>query len=272
MARSTSSPVVMPDTSIPGVSGRRVALNLLIAIRPGQWSKNLLVFAGLLFGMRLFEASAVLRALAAFGIFCGLSSAVYLGNDIVDRDDSDRRHPLKAMRPIASGALPVSMALGAAATIAAVTIAAAAGLGWRFATVAVGYLALQALYSGPLKQIVIIDVLTLSGGFVLRAVAGAVAVDVGISHWLLVCTTLLALFVALAKRRHEIVLLADDAASHRRILGEYSPYLLDQMIAVVTASTLIAYIVYTVSPETQQKFGTEWLGLTTDSRELIAES
>jgi len=257
MARSTSSPVVMPDTSIPGVSGRRVALNLLIAIRPGQWSKNLLVFAGLLFGMRLFEASAVLRALAAFGIFCALSSAVYLGNDIVDRD-SDRRHPLKAMRPIASGALPVSIALAAAATIGAVTIAAAAGLGWRFATVAVGYLALQALYSGPLKQIVIIDVLTLSGGFVLRAVA----VDVGISHWLLVCTTLLALFVALAKRRHEIVLLADDAASHRRILGEYSPYLLDQMIAVVTASTLIAYIVYTVSPETQEKFGTEWLGLT----------
>jgi 4-hydroxybenzoate polyprenyltransferase len=261
MARSTSSPVVMPDTSVAGVSGRPVALNLLIAIRPGQWSKNLLVFAGLLFGMRLFEAGAVLRALAAFGIFCGLSSAVYLGNDIVDREN-DRRHPMKAMRPIASGALPVSIALAAAAAIGAVTMAAAAGLGWQFATVAVAYLALQALYSGPLKQIVIIDVLTLSGGFVLRAVAGAVAVDVGISHWLLVCTTLLALFVALAKRRHEIVLLADDAASHRRILGEYSPYLLDQMIAVVTASTLIAYIVYTVSPETQQKFGTEWLGLT----------
>jgi 4-hydroxybenzoate polyprenyltransferase len=261
MARSTSSPVVMPDTSVAGVSGRPVALNLLIAIRPGQWSKNLLVFAGLLFGMRLFEPSAVLRALAAFGIFCGLSSAVYLGNDIVDRD-SDRRHPMKALRPIASGALPVSIALGAAAAIGAVTIAAAAGLGWRFATVAIAYLALQALYSGPLKQIVIIDVLTLSGGFVLRAVAGAVAVNVGISHWLLVCTTLLALFVALAKRRHEIVLLADDAASHRRILGEYSPYLLDQMISVATASTLIAYIVYTVSPETQQKFGTAWLGLT----------
>ena len=169
---------------------------------------------------------------------------------------------MKALRPIASGALPVSIALGAAAAIGVVTIAAAAGLGWQFATVAIAYLALQALYSGPLKQIVIIDVLTLSGGFVLRAVAGAVAVNVGISHWLLVCTTLLALFVALAKRRHEIVLLADDAASHRRILGEYSPYLLDQMISVVTASTLIAYIVYTVSPETQQKFGTAWLGLT----------
>jgi len=131
-----------------------------------------------------------------------------------------------------------------------------------FAATAIGYVALQALYSGPLKQIVIIDVLTLSGGFVLRAVAGAVAVHVEISHWLLVCTVLLALFIGLAKRRHEIVLLAGEAPTHRPILGEYSPYLLDQMIAVVTASTLIAYIFYTVSPETQAKFGTPWLGLT----------
>src|SRR6266699_677169 len=261
MARSSSSSVAMPDASIAGASGRRLALNLLTAIRPGQWTKNLLVFAGLLFGMRLFEPSAVMLAVAAFLIFCGLSSTVYLVNDIVDRD-SDRLHPLKAMRPIASGALPVSAAVTAAAAIATIAMAGSIAIGWRFAIVAVGYLTLQALYSGPLKHIVIIDVLTLSGGFVLRAVAGAVAVNVQISNWLLVCTTLLALFVALAKRRHEIVLLADDAASHRRILGEYSPYLLDQMIAVVTASTLIAYIVYTVSPETQQKFGTEWLGLT----------
>ena len=121
---------------------------------------------------------------------------------------------------------------------------------------------LQSLYSGPLKHIVIIDVLTLAIGFVLRAVGGAVAVNVEISRWLLVCTILLALFMALAKRRHEIVLLADGAASHRPILGEYSAYLLDQMIAVVTASTLIAYIFYTISPETQEKFGTPWLGLT----------
>ena len=112
----------------------------------------------------------------------------------------------------------------------------------------------------PLKHIVIIDVLTIAIGFVLRAVAGAVAIDVAISHWLLVCTILLALFIALAKRRHELVLLADGATSHRPILGEYSPYLLDQMIAVVTASTLIAYIFYTISPETEQKFGTPWLG------------
>ena len=127
---------------------------------------------------------------------------------------------------------------------------------------AAGYLALQILYSLLLKHIVIIDVLTIAIGFVLRAVGGAVAVQVEISHWLLVCTILLALFIALAKRRHEIVLLSGGAASHRPILGEYSPYLLDQMIGVVTASTLISYIFYTISPETQAKFGTAWLGLT----------
>jgi 4-hydroxybenzoate polyprenyltransferase len=261
MARSTTSPVALPDTSAVEVSGRRVALNLLIAIRPAQWIKNLLVFAGLLFGMRLFDLPSVVRALAAFGIFCGLSSIVYLVNDIMDRE-SDRRHPLKARRPIASGALPAPIAGAAAAVLSITTLAASVALGGRFVVVALSYLLLQGLYSGRLKHIVIIDVLTLSGGFVLRAIAGAVAINVGFSHWLLVCTTLLAVFVALAKRRHEIVLLADAAASHRPILGEYNAYLLDQMIAVVTASTLIAYMFYTVSPETQQKFGTHWLGVT----------
>jgi 4-hydroxybenzoate polyprenyltransferase len=154
------------------------------------------------------------------------------------------------------------VAATAAAVIAATALAASAALGLTFTLVAIAYVALQALYSGTLKHIVILDVLTLATGFVLRAVAGAVAVNVQISHWLFVCTILLALFIALAKRRHEIVLLAGDAATHRPILGEYSPYLLDQMISVVTASTLIAYIFYTVSPETQQKFSTEWLGLT----------
>jgi 4-hydroxybenzoate polyprenyltransferase len=135
-------------------------------------------------------------------------------------------------------------------------------LGPRFGLVAATYVGLLGLYSGRLKHIVIIDVLTIAVGFVLRAVAGAVAIDVEISHWLLVCTILLALFMALAKRRHELVLLADGAIGHRPILGEYSAYLLDQMIAVVTASTLVAYIFYTISPETQQKFGTAGLELT----------
>jgi 4-hydroxybenzoate polyprenyltransferase len=240
---------------------RSLAFNLLISLRPGQWAKNLLVFAGLLFGLRLFDATAVGRAFAAFGIFCLLSGVVYLINDIADRQ-TDRQHPHKARRPIASGALPVPAAVTSAGVLAVGALAGAFALGPRFFIVAVSYLGLLALYSGQLKHIVIIDVLTIAIGFVLRAVAGAVAVNVDISHWLLVCTILLALFISLAKRRHELLLLADGAVSHRPILGEYTPYLLDQMIAVVTASTLISYVFYTISPETEQKFGTHWLGLT----------
>ena len=242
-------------------SDHSLAFNLLISLRPGQWAKNLLVFAGLLFGLRLFDVEAVGRALAAFGVFCLLSGVVYLINDIADRH-TDRQHPLKARRPIASGALPVPAAVMSAIALGAAALAGAFALGPRFFIVAVSYLALLALYSGALKHIVIIDVLTIAIGFVLRAVAGAVAVNVDISHWLLVCTILLALFISLAKRRHELVLLADGAASYRPILDEYTPYLLDQMIAVVTASTLIAYVFYTISPETEQKFNTHWLGLT----------
>jgi 4-hydroxybenzoate polyprenyltransferase len=257
MARSTSPPaVVWRETP-----ERSLVLNLLISLRPGQWAKNLLVFAGVLFGLRLFDAAAVLRAIAAFSIFCLLSGVVYLINDVADRE-SDRQHPIKARRPIASGALPVPTALTAALLLGGAALAASFALGVPFFTVSVAYLALLALYSGPLKHIVIIDVLTIAIGFVLRAVAGALAVDVEISHWLLVCTILLALFISLAKRRHELVLLADGAASHRPILGEYSPYLLDQMISVVTASTLVAYVFYTISAETEAKFGTAWLGLT----------
>jgi 4-hydroxybenzoate polyprenyltransferase len=261
MARSSTSHGADSGTWTTRVPDESLTLNLLRCLRPGQWTKNLLVFAGLLFGRKLLDAQAVGEALLAFGLFCALSGAVYLINDIADRE-TDRKHPVKARRPIAAGLVPVSTALVVAAVLTVGALAASTLLGWTFTLVAATYVALQLLYSGPLKHIVIIDVLTLAGGFVLRAVAGAVAVRVEISHWLLVCTVLLALFIGLAKRRHEIVLLAGDAPTHRPILGEYSPYLLDQMIAVVTASTLIAYIFYTVSPETQAKFGTPWLGLT----------
>jgi 4-hydroxybenzoate polyprenyltransferase len=261
MARSTSSSVASPGPAVDAASGRSLALNLLISLRPGQWSKNLVIFAGVLFGRRLFDAAAVGSAVSAFVVFCMLSGVVYLVNDIADRT-SDRQHPLKAKRPIASGALPVSAAIGAAIAFGASALVAAVLIGWPFTMVALAYLGLQLAYSAALKHVVIIDVLTIAIGFVLRAVAGAAAVNVEISHWLLVCTILLALFIALAKRRHEIVLLAGGATSHRPILGEYSPYLLDQMIGVVTASTLISYIFYTISPETQAKFGTQWLGLT----------
>lgn len=266
MARNALPNVALPGTSMKGAPERPTVLNLLIAVRPEQWTKNLIVFAGLLFGnasvgRSLFDAVSLARALAAFVTFCALSAAVYLLNDVLDRE-TDRRHPLKARRPIASGTVSVPLASGAALILVAAALTASFALSVRFGLVAAAYVALLALYSGPLKHIVIIDVLTIAVGFVLRAVAGAVAVDVRISHWLLVCTILLALFIALAKRRHELTLLANEATSHRPTLGEYTPYLLDQMIAVVTASTLIAYVFYTISPETVQKFGTEWLGLT----------
>jgi len=244
-----------------GVSGRSPALSLLVSLRPEQWTKNLVVFAALGFGMQLFQPVAFARTVVAFIVFCGLSGVVYLVNDVADRD-ADRRHPLKARRPIACGDLSPRAALTAAVLLAAGGLGVAFWLAVPFGIVSAVYVALQAAYSTRLKHVVILDVMTLAVGFVLRAAAGAFAINVAISHWLLVCTILLALFLALSKRRHELVLLADGATEHRRILGEYSPYLLDQMIGVVTASTLIAYIFYTISPETQQKFATQWLGLT----------
>ena len=247
-----------PATTVPG---RSLAFSLLISLRPDQWTKNLLVFAGLLFGKRLLDPASVADATAAFVIFCALSGAIYLVNDIVDRD-TDRRHPLKSQRPLASGALSVPVAAGAAVVLIAGGLTAAFLINKSFGMVSAGYVALLLFYSATLKHIVIIDALTIAIGFVLRAAAGAFAIDVQFSPWLLVCTILLALFIALAKRRHELVLLAGGAAGHRPILGEYSEYLLDQMIAMVTASTLVAYVFYTISPETQEKFGTALLELT----------
>lgn len=238
-----------------------VALSLLVSLRPSQWTKNLVVFAALLFGRELLDARSLGLATAAFAIFCVLSGVVYLVNDVVDREN-DRQHPVKKHRPIASGHLAPRLALTVAFVLGAAALGAAAFVGRNFLIVAATYLGLLSLYSGPLKHAVIIDVMTIAIGFVLRAVGGAVAIAVPISHWLLVCTILLALFLALSKRRHELVLLQHDATSHRRILHEYSPYLLDQMIAVVAAATLVSYALYTVSPETIERFGTDRLLLT----------
>ena len=240
---------------------RPMALSLVLSLRPSQWTKNLIIFLPLIFAQRLLDVQAVLYAIGAFVIFCGLSGVVYLINDVADRE-ADRLHPIKQHRPIASGALTVPAAIGWAALIGAVSLGAAFWLRPLFGVIATSYVVLLALYSGLMKHVVILDVLTIAIGFVLRAAAGAVALEVPISHWLYVLTILLALFLALSKRRHELVLLADGATSHRRILEEYSPYLLDQMIAVVSASTIVAYAFYTVSPETVQKFGTDRLMLT----------
>ena len=243
------------------VPPRPLGSSLVRSLRPEQWTKNLILFGGLLFGQRLFDLRSVLFASAAFVVFCALSGVVYLLNDVADRD-ADRLHPLKRHRPIASGALSTSTALVAAGVIAVLALIAAFLLRVEFGYFAAGYVALLTFYSGPLKHVVIIDVLTIAIGFVLRAAAGAVVIDVPISNWLLFVTILGALFLALSKRRHELVLLADGATGHRPILQEYTPYLLDQMISVVTASTLVAYAFYTVNPETVEKFHTNHLGLT----------
>jgi 4-hydroxybenzoate polyprenyltransferase len=249
------------------VPARPLATSLVLSLRPAQWTKNLIIFGPLLLGQRLrdgvyvgtlLDGHAVLASIAAFAIFCALSGVVYLLNDVADRE-ADARHPIKRYRPIASGAVPVSTALGSAAVLGTVALGSAFWLRPAFGLLGAAYVGLLAVYSGPLKHVVIIDVLTIAIGFVLRAAAGAVVIGVAISHWLLILTILLALFLALSKRRHELVLLADDATSHRPILQEYSPYLLDQMISVVTASTLLAYAFYTVSPETIQKFGSDRL-------------
>jgi 4-hydroxybenzoate polyprenyltransferase len=227
-------------------------------MRPRQWTKNLLVFAGLIFGQKLQDPHSIGLAVAAFGVFCILSSTVYLINDVRDRD-ADRLHPLKATRPIASGALGTGAALSAAAVLGSAALLGAFWIDRSFGIIASAYLALMGWYTLSIKHIVILDVLALSIGFVLRAAGGAVAVQVPFSNWLLLLTLLGALFLALSKRRAEMVALTGDAESHRKSLGEYSPYLLDQMIGVVTASTLLAYAFYTISPDTVQRFGTEHL-------------
>ena len=235
--------------------------DLIVSLRPQQWAKNLVVFAALIFAKELNHLPALETSLLAFLIFCLLSSAVYLFNDVLDMA-SDRQHPVKSQRPIASGRIAKKTALSLAFLLMLAGLSASFGLNLEFGIVALGYLLWTTFYSLALKQVVILDVMAVSIGFVLRAVAGAVAIGVEISSWLLVCTVLLALFLSLGKRRHELVLLEEEAASHRKILTEYSPYFLDQMMAVVTASTVVAYCFYTLSPEIEHKLNTRYLSLT----------
>ena len=255
MARSTASSA-SPATD--AIGGRSLAMLLLRSLRPHQWTKNALVFAGITFSGKLFDPQSLVAASAAFVVFCLLSGVVYLINDIRDRE-ADRLHPVKSRRPIASGALAPSVATIAATVLGAIALGGAFAISRAFGVVAVSYLVLLSLYSTVLKHMVILDVLTLAMGFVIRAWAGAVAVSVHMSHWLLLLSLMSALFLALCKRRAELVSLADDAQRHRKSLAEYSPYLLDQMIGVVTASTLLAYALYTIDAETVAKFGSDRL-------------
>ena len=230
------------------------AWDALASLRPRQWTKNVLVFAALVFSGHAFNPGDVARTAAAFCLFCLLSGAVYVLNDIVDIE-KDRAHPVKRNRPLPSGRLSVRAAWVLVILFGPGILAVAAFFDPRFACAAFIYFSLQISYSLALKNIVILDVFVISFGFVLRVVAGALPIGVVISNWILICTMLLALFLALSKRRHEIILLEDRADAHRLILREYTPYLLDQMIGVVTSATLVAYMVFTLTTETIAKFG-----------------
>ncbi len=223
---------------------RSLARAALAGMRPRQWSKNLLLFAGILFAAKLGDATRWAEAVGAFFAYCAASSAAYLANDVRDAAH-DREHPVKRLRPVASGELSPRVALWLAAALGALALGVSALLGpWSVAFM-IGFLALQVAYSGGLKHVVLIDVFAIAGLFVIRAAAGAQAVDVRISPWLLICTGLLALFLALAKRRAELVLVGAEATPGRPVLEGYSLALVDQLVSVVAASTVIAYSLYT---------------------------
>jgi 4-hydroxybenzoate polyprenyltransferase len=230
-------------------------------IRPTQWLKNLVIFGALIFAREFTNLEHLLTTCLAFVIFCMLSSTIYVINDIVDRE-ADGSHPIKRRRPLASGQVSVGQASLLATVLLAAGVVPTAFLPFEFQLYVAGFLVLNVGYSFFLKRVVIIDVMAIAVSFVIRAAAGAAAIDVPQSAWLIACTFLLALFLGFGKRRHELVTLKTGAADHRSTLSQYSTYFLDQLIGVVTASTVIAYTFYTLSPEVKTKLGVAHLELT----------
>ncbi len=234
---------------------------LLESLRPQQWVKNGFVFAALIFSRGLTDWHRTALVALAAAVFCLISSAGYLLNDVLDAPE-DRMHPTKRLRPVASGRLGARTATWLAVLLALMALAGSWALDGQFFLVVVTYAGINLLYSLFLKRIMLVDVFVIAAGFVLRVLGGGVVIHVEISAWLIVCTTLLALFLALTKRRHELVLLGENAANHRSHLANYSPYFLDQLIAVVTASTLMSYALYTLSEDVAIKFPGKRLELT----------
>jgi len=240
------------------------------SMRIYQWTKNLVLFAGLIFTLKFLDPYYVRETVLGFFLFSFAVSGVYMLNDILDIE-RDRLHAIKRDRPIAAGKLPVRVAAAWAALFLVIGIGGALLLGVRFGCTVVAYVALTLVYSLVLKHVVLLDVLTIALGFVLRATAGVELIrdraarfgeEVILSPWLLVCALFLALFLAIGKRRHELATLEGDAARHRAALSAYTPRLLDQLVSVVTSAALLAYSVYTIAPETIEKFGGRPLYLT----------
>ncbi len=231
---------------------------IVAAARPHQWSKNLFIFAPLLFAGRLTDPLSLGRSFLAFIVFCLLSSSLYIFNDWIDLEE-DRAHPEKRNRPIASGNLPVATAFGAAAVMALTAFLLSSYLGLAFFLIALLYFSLILAYCLSLKRMIVVDGMTIAMGFVLRVVGGAVAILVSASHWLIVCAFLLALFLAFSKRRQELIELAGNAGNHRSVLNHYSVEYLGQVNIVLVAASIVCYALYTVAPETVDKFHTDTL-------------
>lgn len=253
-----SVPPTLPQSS---ANPLQLPILLIEAMRPKQWAKNLFVLVALVFTDNIPRSLSDSARWALFGttvkaffLFCLVSGAIYLINDVFDREQ-DRLHPEKRKRPIASGRLSPNLALAVAVLIAAASLVAGFGINVRFAVVLISYFALQLAYTWALKHMVLLDVFAIAGGFVFRAVAGAFAIGVPNSLWLLVCTLQLALFLGFGKRRHELVSLAEDASSHRRNLEHYTVPLLDQLIAIVVGGLTVSYAIYTVMSPTALKHG-----------------
>jgi len=224
-------------------------------MRISHWVKNLFLFAALIFSGHLFRPGELLLTVLGFLCFSLVSSSIYLINDITDLE-KDRIHPLKSKRPVASGALSINAAALAAAGLLIIGLGASFQINSRFGLVTALYMVVNVFYSLFLKKVVILDVMSIAVSFVLRVLAGAVLIDVSASEWLILCTLLLSLFLGFSKRRHELLLLEKEAAGHRSVLVQYSPHFLDQMTAIVTASTVMSYALYTISEETVRKFNT----------------
>jgi len=235
-------------------------------LRPHQWTKNTILFVGVLFSGRALIVSDLLSSIIAFGLFCMLSSAVYALNDAIDVE-RDRLHPTKKARPLASGVIPVWLAWFSFAFFSLTSLVLSYYLlGFKFWSMTVFYFIINLAYSLYIKRIVILDVMVIAAGYVIRAAAGVFAIAAistrEISLWLLICTFFLALFLALAKRRGEMTDLNETAATTRDTLIKYSPKLLDEMIAVATASAVLSYSLYTIWPETIERLGTRRMAFT----------
>jgi len=235
---------------------------LFRSLRPQQWTKNAFLLIPLIFSQKLAHPQSLLLTLQALLVFCALTGGVYLLNDLLDLE-ADRSHPEKRHRPIASGRLSPRTAVGAAIVLLGAALWWGARCGMPFLVVLLSYLAVQALYNLRLKEVVILDIFCISAGFFLRVVAGGAVLSVKLSHWLIICTVLVSMFLALGKRRHERVSLGEEGApAHRKVLTFYSPRLLDQMIGLITAGILITYMLYCIAPETVAKFHTDHLLIT----------